>query len=65
MTARKADRQFKWNGLPMSPRELARIMGIPDKFKIHIEEDRKNYWINKGRLIVTQTFPYEGLKNAY
>lgn len=59
MTARKADRQFKWNGLPMSPRELARIMGIPDKFKIHIEEDRKNYWINKGRLIVTQTFPYE------
>lgn len=59
MTARKADRQFKWNGNPMSPRELARVMGIPDNFIIHIEMEKKGYWINKGRLIVTQTFPYE------
>lgn len=59
MTARKADRQFKWDGNPLSPRELARIMGIPDKFKIYIDPEKKGYWINKGRLIVTQTFPYE------
>lgn len=58
MTARKADRQFKENGLPMSPRELARIMGIPDSFKIYVGPNEQ-YWINKGRLIVTQTFPYE------
>lgn len=59
MTARKADRQFTENGLPMSPRELARIMGIPDNFEIYVNDENPQYWINKGRLIVTQTFPYE------
>lgn len=59
LTARKSDRQFKENGDPMSPRELARIMGIPDSFQIYIDMSNKQYWINKGRLIVTQTFPYE------
>lgn len=33
-TARKSNRQFNPNGLPMSPRELARIQNIPDSFKI-------------------------------
>lgn len=58
-TARKANRQFKHNGLTMSPRELARIQGVPDSFKIYVEEDKLYYWINKGRATVTKTPPYE------
>ena len=58
-TARKANRQFNPQGLQMSPRELARIQGIPDKFNIPIETDNIQYWINKGRASVTKTPPYE------
>jgi len=59
VTARKANRQFNPRGLQMSPRELARIQGIPDNFKIVIKEDNIQYWINKGRATVTKTPPYE------
>lgn len=59
MTARKSERQFQPNGFPMTPRHLARIQGIPDKYIIHIDLNKKQYWLNKGRLAVTQTFPYE------
>jgi site-specific DNA-cytosine methylase len=58
-TARKANRQFNPRGLQMSPRELARIQGVPDNFKIIIKEDDIQYWINKGRATVTKTPPYE------
>lgn len=58
-TARKANRQFNPEGLQMSPRELARIQGIPDSFKIYMESDNIQYWINKGRATVTKTPPYE------
>ena len=58
-TARKANRQYNQKGLMMSPRELARIQGIPDDFVIHIDTDKLNYWINKGRLVVTKCPPYE------
>lgn len=58
-TARKANRQFNSDGLQMSPRELARIQGVPDKFKIHIDRNELIYWINKGRTTVTKTPPYE------
>jgi site-specific DNA-cytosine methylase len=58
-TARKANRQFNHWGLMMSPRELARIQGVPDKFKIYIDPKRKQYWINKGRTTVTKCPPYE------
>jgi site-specific DNA-cytosine methylase len=58
-TARKANRQFNPRGLQMSPRELARIQGVPDEFKIIIKEDNIQYWINKGRASVTKTPPYE------
>ena len=62
--ARKADRQFNHLGYQMSPRELARIQGIPDGFKIHFPldiSDKKvrNYWINKGRVTATKCPPYE------
>lgn len=58
-TARKANRQFSHKGLQMSPRELARIQGVPDLFEIHIDTNELTYWINKGRTTVTKCPPYE------
>lgn len=57
--ARKANRQFNAQGLQMSPRELARIQGVPDTFKIYTDPNRKTFTINKGRTTVTKTPPYE------
>jgi site-specific DNA-cytosine methylase len=58
-TARKANRQFDHKGRMMTPRQLARIQGVPDSFKLHIDLDRLNYWINKGRAAVTKSPPFE------
>lgn len=58
-TARKANRQFNHLGLQLTPRELARIQGVPDRFKIYIDPNNLGYWINKGRTTVTKTPPYE------
>lgn len=58
-TARKADRQFDHNGLMLTPRQLARIQGIPDSFRLYVSSDKLNYWINKARAAVTKTPPYE------
>lgn len=57
-TARKANRQFNHKGIMMSPRELARIQGVPDNFNI-ITKGTETYWINKGRVTVTKCPPYE------
>lgn len=58
-TARKANRQFDHLGLMLSPRQLARVMGVPDKFKLHFDTARPGYWINKGRTCVTKGMVYE------
>lgn len=58
-TARKANRQFDHNGLMLTPRQLARIQGVPDEFKIYIDQDKLGYWINKGRAAVTKCPPYD------
>lgn len=58
-TARKANRQFNHEGLMMSPRELARIQGVPDSFIIHVGEGNTGFWINKGRVSMTKCPPYE------
>lgn len=58
-TARKANRQFNHWGLMMGPRELARIQGVPDSFRLVFNEDKRQYWINKGRVSVTKCPPYE------
>lgn len=59
-TARKQDRQFNPSGLPLTPREMARIQGIPDDFIIYVEDGPKvEYWVNKGRACVTKCPPYE------
>lgn len=59
LTVTKGDRQFNPNGYPMTPRELARIQGVPDSFKIYTEQNNLQYWINKGRITVAKTPPYE------
>jgi len=58
-TARKANRQYNSDGLMMSPRELARIMGIPDSFQLWQDDTRMGYCINKGRLTATKGAVYE------
>jgi site-specific DNA-cytosine methylase len=58
-TARKANRQFAENGLTLTPRQLARIQGVPDTFKIYYDNTKSKYWINKGRCAVTKTPPME------
>jgi len=58
-TARKANRQFDHNGLMLTPRQLARIQGVPDDFKIVMSKVKLGYWINKGRALVTKTPPME------
>ena len=58
-TARKASRQFDHHGKMLTPRQLARIQGVPDSFKIFISESNLGYWINKGRLTVTKSPPME------
>jgi site-specific DNA-cytosine methylase len=66
-TARKANRQFDHNGWMLTPRQLARIQGVTDDFKIYFPADmvemggyhKLNYWINKGRVTVTKTPPME------
>ena len=59
MTARKANRQFNPDGEMMSPRELARIQGVPDSFVIYTERENGKYWVNKGRATVTKCPPYQ------
>jgi len=58
-TARKQNRQFNHKGEMMSPRELARIQGLPDSFKLPIDEATLKADINKARVTVTKCPPYE------
>jgi site-specific DNA-cytosine methylase len=58
-TARKASRQYDHRGLMLTPRQLARIQGVPDSFQIYIDPKRAGYWINKGRVLVTKSPPME------
>lgn len=58
-TCRKDPRQFRPDGKPLSPRELARIQGVPDSFKLFINEEKLEHSINKARATVTKGAPYE------
>lgn len=63
-TVRKQNRQFGIYGNVLSPREMAMIQGLPKSFRMDILPlgiDDKNliYWINKWRVTVTKTMPYE------
>jgi len=58
-TARKSNRQFDHWGLMLSPRQIARIQGVPDEFGIYYEAQKHLYWLNKGRAVVAKTPPFE------
>ncbi len=58
-TVRKQDRQFNHKGYIMTPRELARIQGIPDNFKIWYDPEKSKYSLNKGRVTIGKSPPYE------
>jgi len=58
LTARKQNRQFNSKGFIMSPRELARIQGIPDSFKLWYTATKDQYSINKARVTATKCPPY-------
>lgn len=62
-TVRQDPRQFRPDGKPLSPRELARIQGIPDGFILHRPEEKEFfdalYYINKARITVAKGAPYE------
>lgn len=58
-TVRKGNREFDPTGWPMSPRQRARIQGLPDDFKIWYDESKYTLSLNKGRITVTKCFPYE------
>jgi site-specific DNA-cytosine methylase len=59
LTVRKTNRQFGPEGIQMSPREMARIQGIPDDFLILDSGYDEKTLINKGRFTVANTPPYE------
>lgn len=59
LTVRKQNRQFGTQGLVLSPREMANIQGVPNSFHLVYKKEQSIYWINKGRLTVTKTMPFE------
>lgn len=58
-TVRKQNRQFNHRGDMLSPREMARIQGIPDYFKLWYDPDRMFYCINKARTSIAKSPPHE------
>nr|DAD83376.1 MAG TPA: cytosine DNA methyltransferase [Myoviridae sp. ct3Pt8] len=59
MTVRPSSRQFNPKGKIMGLDEYRVIMGFPENFKIHFEEKRRGYWLNKGRVTLTKGAVYE------
>lgn len=59
LTVRKQNRQFGTHNLVLSPREMANIQGFPISFRLFVDLDQRVYWLNKNRVAVTKTCPYE------
>lgn len=59
LTIRPANRQFNPHGEMMSPREMARIQGCPDSFKLWYDTKKSYYTINKARITIGKTPPME------
>lgn len=55
MTARPSSRQFNPDGSVMGIRDYFTIMGFPKGYKIFMDEDNYQYWINKGRVTLTKS----------
>lgn len=59
MTVRKGNREFDHNGNVLTPRQRARIQGIPDSFKLIYHNTKPNFYITKANITATKCFPYE------
>ena len=59
LTVRKGNREFTPKGNVLTPRQRARIQGVPDSFNIFVNMDKLGYSITKGNITVTKCFPYE------
>lgn len=59
LTVRKQNRQFNHRGLMLTPREMARIQGVPDTFKLWYDTKYHGYSINKARVTIAKSPPYE------
>ena len=58
-TVRKGDRQFNWLGRHLSSREMARIQGLPDDFRLYYDANKQVYWCNKTKATVAKCPPME------
>ncbi len=58
LTIRKTNRQF-YQGKPLTPRQLARCQGLPDEFQILDEGHEKTTLLNKGRITMGSSPPFE------
>ncbi len=58
-TVLKNHRQFDTKGFMMSPRQLADIQGVSHEFKLYYDENKLGYCLNKARVTVTKSPPFE------
>ena len=59
LTVRPADRQFRPDGWPLGINDIKNIMGFPESFTIHYENDNPIYWLNKARNVLAKGAVYE------
>lgn len=59
LTVRPADRQFRPDGYPLGIQDYKNIMGFPKRFKIFMDFDHYEYWLNKARYTLNKGSVYE------
>lgn len=59
LTLRPSNRQFAPDGSQLGLEHFRVIMGFPQTFKVHVEEDKYHYWLQKARVAYTKGAVYE------
>lgn len=59
LTLRPSDRQFRPDGWPLTITDFKTIMGFPKGFKIYLDKEKLNYWLNKARYSLAKGATYE------
>lgn len=59
MTVRPSSRQFNPDGSIMGIRDYLVIQGFPKKYKIYIDDNNLQYWVNKARIAITKGPSYQ------
>ena len=59
LTIRPSNRQFDPNGDIIGLEEFRIIMGFPKRFKVFMDINNLNYWLNKGRNTLSKGSVYE------